>query len=319
MATQIGAGSEASTADAAIHRFMQLQGQVLDYYGVAATSRFLALDKPRMRAHVLDAGTGEPLIVLHGGDGEGVTWAPLMAPLQEDARIYAVDRPGFGLSDAFDYRTVDLRTHAADFIASLLDALGLESATLVGGSMGGFFALVGAIDLPRRVRRLVLVGYPVGASRDIAEGIRILGGTPGLAEQFMQGRDTLEAQRSQYRDMFNVDPATVPDLYFEARVAGLQLPSEQGTWSALLQRVADLDGVRSDVYLGDDLRTIQAPTLILWGEHDMSGADLGRGIASEIPGAQFEYMRGVGHFPFLEAPRLTAKLISTFVNNPPAS
>jgi pimeloyl-ACP methyl ester carboxylesterase len=316
MATQIGAGAEALASDAAIHRFMELQSQVLDHYGVRAASRFVALNRPPMRAHVLEAGAGEPLIILHGGDGEAVNWAPLMAPLQKAAHIYAVDRPGFGLSDAFDYRSVDLRSHAADFIESLLDALGLQSATLVGGSMGGFFALAAAIALPRRVRRLVLVGYPVGASREIAEGIRILGGTPGLAEQFMQGRDTLEAQHSQYRDMFNVDLAALPDVYFEARIAGLRLPSEQGTWATLLQRLADLDGVRPDIYLGDDLRHIEAPTLILWGENDLSGADLGRAIASDIPAARFQYLPGVGHLPFLEAPWQAAELISTFVNNP---
>jgi hypothetical protein len=123
---------ETMTREERAREFEELQDEVLRLYGVAARSRFVELDKPPMRAHVLEAGDGEPLVVLHGGDGEAVTWAPLMGVLQKDARIHAVDRPGFGLSDAFDYRTVDLRRHAEDFVGSLLDALGVARVTLVG-------------------------------------------------------------------------------------------------------------------------------------------------------------------------------------------
>jgi pimeloyl-ACP methyl ester carboxylesterase len=298
---------------AATHTFMELQRKLLASYGVRASSRFVDLARPAMRAHVLEAGDGEPVVLLHGGDGEAVNWAPLMAPLQAHAHIYAVDRPGCGLSDAFDYRTTDLREHAADFVASLLDALGLETVTLVGGSMGGFFALAATLARPERVHNLILVGYPAGATWEVSEGVRMICGTPGMAEEFMKGRDTLEAQQTQYREMFHVDPATVPELYFETRIAGLRLPSEQGTWATLLPRLATLEGIRPEVYLGDELPRISAATLVLWGEHDMAPPEVGRAVADRIPRARFVYLPGVGHFPFLEAPERTAELISSFI------
>jgi pimeloyl-ACP methyl ester carboxylesterase len=298
---------------AAIERFVALEGQLLAHYGVQATSRFVQLDQPRMRAHVLEAGAGEPVVLLHGGDGEAVNWAPLMAPLQGHLRLYAVDRPGFGLSDAFDYRTVDLRSHAADFVSSLLDALGLESATLVGGSMGGFFALAAAIDRPERVRALVLVGYALGTTRSVGEALQTICGTPGLAERFMQGRDSMEAQKSQYADMFHVDLSTVPDLYFEARIAGLRLPSERSTWAMLLPRLAGLDGVRPEVYLGDELPRIAAATLVIWGERDLTPPEVGHASVRVMPNVRFEVISGIGHFPHLEAPARTAELVASFV------
>ncbi len=151
----------------ATEQFTELQNRLLGFYGVNAHSEYVELTRPAMRAHVLEAGAGEPLVVLHGGDGEAVNWAPTMARLQEWAHVFAVDRPGFGLSDAFDYRGVNLRAHAEDFVTSLLDASHLDSATLVGGSAGGFFALAATLKHPRRVRRLVLVGYAVGMMREL--------------------------------------------------------------------------------------------------------------------------------------------------------
>lgn len=295
-----------------IARFTALQAQLLEHYGAKATSRFVELARPAMRAHVLEAGAGEPIILVHGGDGEAVNWAPLIAQLQDHAHVYAVDRPGFGLSDAFDYRTVDLRTHAADFMESLLDALGIPAATLVGGSMGGFFVLNAAIAHPGRVRHVALVGYAAGTTKDIGQ-LAVICGTPGAAEAFMAGRDTMEAQTSQYRDMFHTDPATVPPLFFETRIAGLRLPSEQGTWATLLPRLGTLEGLRPEVYLGDDLELIKAPVLVIWGEHDLAAAAAGEAVAERIPGGRFHYLAGIGHFPFLETPQETANAILDFM------
>lgn len=314
IALQSGTHAGTRTAEAAAtRRFEDLQARLLALYGVRASSRFVDLARPRMQAHVLEAGEGEPLLIFHGGDGEAVTWAPLMAPLQARARVLAVDRPGFGLSDAFDYRRVDLRTHAADFAVSLLDALGLESATLVGGSMGGFFALAAALAHPDRVRRVVLVGYALGTTKEMPPALRILGGVPGMSRLFMRHRGTMKAQKSQYREMFHIDPATVPDLYFETRIAGIGLPSERGTWARLLRRVAGLRGLRPEVYLGDELPRLSVPTLVLWGERDMAPPEAGRAVAAQIPGARFEVLEGVGHFPFLEDPERSARLISRFL------
>ena len=150
------------TASEARKRFTEFQQRMLDHYGIRASDRYLDLAKPQMRVHLLEAGTGEPALIFHGGDGEAVDWAPLIGRIQDRVHMFAVDRPGFGLSDPFDYRRVDLRKHAAEFVSSVLDALGLKSATLIGGSMGGLFALSTALAHPDRVRNLILVGTPVG-------------------------------------------------------------------------------------------------------------------------------------------------------------
>jgi pimeloyl-ACP methyl ester carboxylesterase len=294
--------------------FVEFQDQLLRYYTVTATSRYVNLKEPPMRAHVLEAGKGESVVILHAGDGEAVNWAPLMAPLQEDIHIYAVDRPGFGLSDPFDYRRVNLRMHAADFVSSLLDALNIETASLIGCSMGGFFALAAALTHPGRVRKLILVGMPVGVSRSAPLPLRIFCAVPGLSWLFVKNAASMESQKKHYRNMFHIDPGTVPELYFKARLAGLTLPGVQDTWAVLLRRIAGLRGFRAQVYLGGELPKLEQPTLFIWGEKDMAPAAIGQEAITRIPRGKFVCLRGVGHFPFLEAPNDCSRLIIDFLH-----
>lgn len=296
--------------------FAERQAELLRYYDVPARSRYVEIERPRMRVHLLEAGAGEPLVLIHGGDGEAALWAPLMAALGEDFSMYALDRPGCGLSDPFDYRDVDLRRHARDFVTSALDALGLESATLVACSMGGYFALTTALDRPERVRRLALVGMPVGMPSGAPLPLRLIAGVPGLSRRFMSSRASVEAQRAQYKQMFGMDdPGAIPEPYLRSRVAGVSIPATQDTWAVLLRRIAGLRGIRPGMYLGEELAGIAAPTLVLWGERDMAPVEEGERESARIAQAQFVAMTGLGHHPFLEAPDETARLIREFVDS----
>jgi pimeloyl-ACP methyl ester carboxylesterase len=299
--------------------FSDLQERLLAHYGVEATSRFVRLAEPDMQVHVIEAGSGAPVVALHGGDGEAVDWAPLLAALQAEFHVYAVDRPGFGLSDPFDYHHVDMRKHAASFVESLLDALGLESVTLAGGSMGGYFALVAALSDPDRIDRLVLVGMPAGLLAELPEGLARIGKSEDAAEAFMDSVDSIEGQKNQYRNMFSVDLAQVPELYLETRLAGLRLPGVKQTWATLLQRIVAPDGsLNPEFYLGDELPQIRQPTLVIWGERDMLGSEIGEASTQRLPNGRFTVIPGIGHFPFLEAPQECATAIIEFLSHGPS-
>jgi pimeloyl-ACP methyl ester carboxylesterase len=294
--------------------FIDLQEQLLAYYGVDATSRYVDLERPALRAHLLEAGHGEPVVIVHGGDGEAVNWAPLMAVLQDQFHIYAVDRPGFGLTDRFDYRGVSIREHASDFMASLLDALELPSATLIGGSFGGYFCMTTALDQPRRVRTLVLVGMPVGVSRSLSLIVRLLAGIPGAARVLMKRAATMKGQRTQYEHEFHIDPDSVPDLYFRARIAGVRRPGAQDTFAQVFRQIGGLRGINPEFYLGDDLPRLKQPTLFIWGDKDdMAPLEDGRAVSERMRDSAFVVLEGTGHFPFLEAPEETGRLIVDFL------
>lgn len=299
-------------------RFAALQAEMLAFYGLNAVSRYVTLQAPPIRLHMLEAGSGEPAIIFHGGDGQGIDWAPLMSELQRDLHMFAVDRPGFGLSDPFDYRGVDLRQHAAQIALGTLDALGLERATLIGGSMGGLFALAAALAAPDRVRRVILVGMPVGLASSAPLLLRLVCAIPGTAEWMMRrlAKPGTQHRNCQYKNMFKTDVDRIPELYFEMQEAGLAIPRAPETWAMLLRQAANLRGMRPEVVLIDELADLTTPMLVLWGQRDMAPAKTGRAATARIPDARFIELGGVGHFPFLEDPDRCARLIREFISEP---
>ena len=114
---------------------------------------------------LFELGTGPPLLYVHGGLGGAFEIVPILRALAENHRVLAVDRPGHGLADPFDYRGVDLLGHARTFLRDILDALELPTVDVVANSIGALSSVAFALDAPRRVSRLALVGAPFGVTR----------------------------------------------------------------------------------------------------------------------------------------------------------
>src|SRR5262245_53258333 len=71
---------------------------------------------------IIEGGQGSPLLLVHGGGGAAFQWAPILPLLANRYRVLAVDRPGHGLADPFDYRDVDLFAHANTFLTEIVEA-----------------------------------------------------------------------------------------------------------------------------------------------------------------------------------------------------
>lgn len=125
--------------------------------GSGVTSRFVEA-VPGERVHLLEHGDGPPLVMLHGSGPTSLQLLPLISRM-ERSHVVAVDRPGFGLSDAHAWAG-PRRKAAVGWLDTVLDALGLGSVDLLGSSAGGTWAIWYALANPDRVQRLVLVGAP---------------------------------------------------------------------------------------------------------------------------------------------------------------
>src|SRR3954451_23041790 len=117
--------------------------------------RFARVRTRAGRVATMEAGTGRPVLMLHGLGGTKISFLPTVAALAPDHRTIAMDAPGFGDSDK------PIGSYDAAFMArwaiSLLDTLGIEKAHVLGHSMGGRIALEVGMRYPDRVEGLMLM------------------------------------------------------------------------------------------------------------------------------------------------------------------
>jgi pimeloyl-ACP methyl ester carboxylesterase len=288
--------------------------RLFDHYGLVAERGSLELRDPPLAIGVRECGTGDPVIFIHGSAMSGGTWAPVLARLG-DRRSIAIDLPGFGLSEPFSYTGRPLRAHAATQLSSVLDALGLERAALVGTSLGAMWALCFALESAARVSAVVSIGMPAVALPGVrADPFFRLLTTPGVgrvAARLAPPPKSVGATRRAMKGV--VGQAALdrtPDAFFELVSAGMHMPGwREAMWTHL--NVAMRAGrARADQVLSDeDLRSIRTPVLFIWGEEDRYGApEIGRRAASLMPDARIETMPG-NHAPFLDDPERCAALI----------
>jgi len=218
-------------------------------------------------------------------------WQEVAPAFADRFRVVLYDKRGHGLSDAppAPYRMDD---HTDDLLA-LLDGLKIESAALVGLSVGGMIAQRAALRAPERVEALVLccTAAKIGTPELWAERISAVetGGIEPIVENVLQRWFTPD-----FRETRKDDVAGWRNMLVRMPTHGYA-----GTCAAI--RDADLTA---------DAGRIAAPTLCVAGGQDGSTPpDVVRGTASLIPGARFELIEGCGHIPCVEKPAILTQLI----------
>jgi pimeloyl-ACP methyl ester carboxylesterase len=278
-----------------------------------ARSRHLDVRSGR-RVHLLEAGEGPPVLLLHGSSTSSLSLLPVLERL-EDVRAIAVDRPGFGLSAPARVPRKRFRDGAVEFIDEVADALELESFALAGNSMGGTWGLWYALARPERVRGLALLG-----SAPLLPGTRVpaplrAAASPVLGD--VLARVPKPTPRMVVRLLSSMGEGDTivryPDL-IEAVAAAGRDPLAAATNLAELRACITPFGFRRSARLRpDELRRLTVPTLLMWGDHDPVGrVEAARTIAGLLPEAQLEILSG-GHVPYFGDPQRAATLLSEFV------
>lgn len=269
--------------------------------------------EPGNSVHMIEAGEGSPLVLLHGTLSSALSLLPLMEYL-EGIRVIAPDRPGHGLSDPPDGEGDRFRQGAVAWVDGLLDALALEQTALGGASMGGTWALWYAQAHPARIRRLVLLsGTPFLPGTRAPLPLRLLA-APLLGEligRFPPDEQMLLSLIDTIEDRDNLE--VYPDL-LESFVILNRDPLASRTNRAELRATMSLLGLRSEMRIPlADLGEVETPTLLFWGEDDPVGdVDDAEAVADAIPDARLEVLPA-GHLPWLGYPQRVAEQISAFV------
>ncbi len=283
------------------------------YYGVEATSEPLVLADPPLTTRVVRIGSGPSTVLLHGGALTSTVWAPLLAHLPGRS-LYLVDLPGCGLADAFDYRGVDLASHQTAFVGSVLDALGLDRAALIGASMGGWYALRFAISRPQRVTAAALITAPAmalpGSLMPVSMalpstwlGCRMAGiGPPPSVRMTRRMLATIGGEGSV---------AGAPEVLFDALGAAMALAAPSyATLDMCRWRTPHAHLQVTEV----ELAGCRPPVLLLWGEDDkVQSPEAGAWAARLLPHGRLEVLPG-GHGLWFDLPQRCGHLLTEFLH-----
>ena len=296
-----------------VEAFVAEQRRALHRYGVDAESRFIPVPAIAGRAHVLTTGEGPPLMMVIGGTVPAVMWALLMARLT-GYTLHAVDLPGFGLTDPIAYRTSTMRSTVVDFLAQVLDGLGLGRTRFVTQSQGSLWTTWLSFDQPGRVAADVQIGCPA----------HILGATAPFAMRLMSvppiGRLMLRLQAPTTASVERIgrtvgeDLASIPEIR-DALLACQRLPTFAPSLLGLMNAVMHLGRARRAIALtGEQLGRVAHPVQMLWGENDPFGSPrVARRAAAFIPNAELRVLPG-GHAPWFHHAELVAQHAHRFLN-----
>ena len=263
-------------------------------------SRFATVDGNRV--HYRDEGAGPVVVMVHGTASSLHTWDPWVELLKKRFRVVRMDLPGFGLTgpDCGDRYEVE---EDVNFLHLFLQKLGIQSAHLVGNSLGGRIIWQYALKYPTHTQSLTLInalGYPQGKWPPPIK----FGQTPlidKVMEKFSPRFLFQLGLKDMYFDQSLVTPKLV-DRYFE-------LSRYPGNLTAFTKRVkANLDGHSHLIY------NIKAPTLVLWGKEDKYFPVVNaHKFKNDIWGAKVQIFPNVGHLPMEEVPEKSVQCFLEFV------
>ncbi|MCW3012010.1 MAG: alpha/beta fold hydrolase [Solirubrobacterales bacterium] len=245
-------------------------------------------------------GRGEPLLLIQGMSGTHASWGePFRAALDAAGfETVAYDHRGIGFSAA--WRTPFTLAQLAEDAAGVMDAVGWESAHVLGISMGGMVAQELALAHPERVRTLALGCTYSGGPGSVLTNAAV---AQELGAAMMSG-DRERALRAGYEVNVSKAFAAEESNWTAFREMATSVPAPLPTIMLQMQAIAGHD-------TSARLASINAPTLVVHGTEDrMLQVVNGRAIAAAIPGARLEELEGVGHMFWWEQPARSAELVA---------
>ncbi len=239
------------------------------------------------------AGTGEPVVLLHGFSLDASMWDPQWPVLQREFRAIRYDLRGFGGSSLPD----GAYSHSEDLLG-LLDHLGARPAHVIGLSMGGRMALRFALDQPKAVKSLTLIDSALEGHSWSGAWNQTMGDIEAAAK-----KGNLETAKQLWLTHELFAPAR-RDPQLAAVLAAMVHDYSAWHWCNrdLVRRSA------SPAIKG--LATLRCPTLVLLGELDLPDfKDIAQRLAAEIPGATLHTIAGAGHMANMEAAAAVNELL----------
>ena len=273
-----------------------LRKKLITDYGLTVEQKTVIAGN--IKTFYLSAGTGEPLVLLHGAGGGAVLWGPIIDLLSKYFYVIAPDVVGYGESDK-PHAPYD-KKYFSTWFRSFCDALNMGEINLLGNSQGGAIAMQFTIDNSDRVKKLILVGT-AGLGR---WGISPAAMLKMAAANIFPTRRTVQSivkYLVHKTDNFPGDDG-IAYLLEVIRSSGGKFPFLNGKGRAVAP------------FSSDKLRQITNPALIIWGAKDrILPVSHGKKGHEKMPNAQLRIIPDAGHTPFIDLPEEFKDIILHFI------
>lgn len=266
------------------------------------------------RIHYITAGTGKPLLLLHGINIGWGQWYPNIAEFAAMFKVYALDLPGSGGSEKIVFENADLKTTFVDTVADFIALQKMDNPFVAGHSLGGWIALELALWKPPRIAKMVLIDS-LGLSRSMPFQYHLL--SFASIARFL-ARTVMRPTRENIGKFLKsavAEKRSVSNDFIEYVYEGI-LHEKVTHPFLLIHRLAKIIKTTNELFLVEQLPHITIPTLLIHGEKD-SLIPLRDVVSASalIPGARLEIFPSSGHVPSLEEADRFNKLVIRFFSS----
>lgn len=268
-------------------------------------SQFIEIDE--VNVHYRDEGEGFPIVLIHGTAASLHTWDAWTDELKKTNRVIRMDLPAFGITGPNKNADYSIEAYTT-FLHSFLEKLKLEKFHLAGNSLGGNIAWNYTANYPSKVEKLILVdasGLPTNKSQP---AIFKMAKTPILNSLFLYITPRFLIKKN-IEEVYEDDSKITDELINRYHKMALRV----GNRKAFIDRAKTDFKLDTQVNL-EKLKSIQTPTLLIWGAKDL-WIPIANGIRMNeiLVNSKLEVLENSGHVPMEENPRESLKLMNDFL------
>ena len=268
-------------------------------------SKFIEINE--MQVHFRDEGEGFPIVLVHGTASSLHTWDAWTNELKKTNRVIRMDLPAFGITGPNKNADYSIESYTT-FLHSFVKKLNLEKFHLAGNSLGGNIAWNYAAEHPAKVEKLILVDASGLPTNKEPPAIFKMAKTPVLRSLFLYVTPKMLITKN-IKEVYADDDKVTDELVTRYHKMALRAGNRQ----------AFIDRAKTDFKLDakintDRLKSIQTPTLLIWGAKDLwIPLDNGKRMNRILVNSKLEVLENSGHVPMEENPKESLELLKNFL------
>lgn len=263
------------------------------------------------RTRYYHEGTGPAVLLLHGLAVTADTWICNIDDLAREFTVYAPDLIGRGMTQPVDLKGGPPQPHEVAHLFALLDQLGVDRFSVVGGSYGGLVGALMYLQQPERVEKLIMVASGSGFNTEEQQA-RMLADIYAHATRAFEDVPSLEDCRRRLARVVR-DPACIPEPLLYMQLSCNAQPGQADAYKKLMEGMMDQERVRQFRII-HRFAELKLPIHIINGRDDiLSSWERGIEVQRLLPNATIEIWENCGHLPYVENPERFNEAVRRFL------